>query len=1104
MDVMENIKLFVQRFNGDRLALEWFDKKRDFKKQFAPHCNNKFSSVCLLGKGVVSPCKKCEHKSYSGWTEKTAKDHIFGSIIDKRCNKIQSHGVYLLRENGLCHFGAVDFDDKHTFNDVRDFYHAAYDYGLAGHIARSTNKGWHIYYFFSEPVPAIKIRSAVFGVMRDFDWAVIPEVFPKQNTVQENDFGNLIKPPMIHPNMVEGRNCFVNEGDIPIGNNSIEGVRIEEQWEYLKSATTISEYELDDIINENSFDLNIDKKSGHVYTAQENIPWSEPRTGDFVKVIQGCETIQNIIEKPFEVSHEHRFGMAIVAGHCKNGFDHLRSIFPAGEHEWERGSDVDENGKLRGSKPVEDIINQVKQYNYKPYTCQKFKDIGACSKCGTCVEKRRRMTKENGVLVPLPGEYVEPTPFRFAIDKQTGVSPSDILMLAKTTEGKDQEHVVNLFNEHIDQIISFDESHRLLILDEFKRSGKLSHKIMKAIIKEAEKSAKGVIGENQEEFVFSGETYRADYGKHRLVKLIPGKEETKIIEFTNFIPNLKEIKVLRTTEDDEIVVYCGSLDTGGRVFNFEIEESEWHNRRLLPQKIGRLTNGEAILKEKYAEDFLLFTNELSRESRVTRSILTSFGYYGENHEMYFSPSVTIDKDGIYPNDNQELDLSQGRLSRHADFMLLDEKEFKEVLKFFWENISTWLAPESTLPVLAYYFLTPIMGRFGNGGMEKPALWMQGTPSTGKTTLARILNCLFGDFFPLSRKNTWMSSYNHICKEGSYMKDLPYLVDDYRSAIIKKSEAEKVINNYYDEIGRGTLSRSSNFNDTRVIKGNLIITGEDIPKDGGSISRCLVVSFNPVKPDKEKLDAIESKLDLYKGITPYYIHHLYQYDTSDFLQKITNWIEYFNGVAQGFCDARVTKNAGLLSLGAEMFVSLLSKYAIISKTDEKIIMNQFLTSIRLEVLDTSIEANKNQGANQFMDTLKDLISMNAVLIDGLNNEKAQYKPQIGWIDIENGVPCDEFVYINKSASLTEVRQFLKRSDDKLTHGERTIFQQLTKMSAVGDGVSVTRKRHNGSLQRVWVIKKSFLDIVDILRPVEYEDHHEFYNVEDATKENPFSL
>lgn len=62
-------------------------------------------------------------------------------------------------------------------------------------LERSGNKGWHVWMFLSAPVPARQVRA---WIARDFPWEVSTplEVFPKQDTVDEGGFGNLVKLPL--------------------------------------------------------------------------------------------------------------------------------------------------------------------------------------------------------------------------------------------------------------------------------------------------------------------------------------------------------------------------------------------------------------------------------------------------------------------------------------------------------------------------------------------------------------------------------------------------------------------------------------------------------------------------------------------------------------------------------------------------------------------------------------------------------------------------------------------------------------------------------------------------------------------------------------------
>ncbi|MGB7291056.1 MAG: hypothetical protein WBD99_02645, partial [Thermodesulfobacteriota bacterium] len=104
-----------------------------------------------------------------------------------------SLGVYPLRDDGTCMFGAIDIDrdDPMLVQQIRG---ELWDIGLKQvFIERSRSKGYHLWIFLTEAVEARKIRWLLTSVLKKIDLQA--EVFPKQDVLREGEIGNYINLP---------------------------------------------------------------------------------------------------------------------------------------------------------------------------------------------------------------------------------------------------------------------------------------------------------------------------------------------------------------------------------------------------------------------------------------------------------------------------------------------------------------------------------------------------------------------------------------------------------------------------------------------------------------------------------------------------------------------------------------------------------------------------------------------------------------------------------------------------------------------------------------------------------------------------------------------
>ncbi len=135
-------------------------------------------------------------------------DHIQGR---------KTYGIYLLQEDNRVSLAVIDADlhqrlrsgrisagDRDQFRRERDYLltrlpELGREHGLPCLVEFSGGKGYHFWYFFSEPVPAALPRQALGRLVK----RIAPdlccfnlEVFPKQDQLSGKGLGNLVKLPL--------------------------------------------------------------------------------------------------------------------------------------------------------------------------------------------------------------------------------------------------------------------------------------------------------------------------------------------------------------------------------------------------------------------------------------------------------------------------------------------------------------------------------------------------------------------------------------------------------------------------------------------------------------------------------------------------------------------------------------------------------------------------------------------------------------------------------------------------------------------------------------------------------------------------------------------
>lgn len=108
----------------------------------------------------------------------------------------ESLGVYPLLPDSTCRFGAVDIDRKDPAL-ARAVYEALLAAGLPSgvHMEQSRGKGYHVWVFVDEPIPASEMQTLLRRAVRDAGLPEKTEVFPKQSDAGAVQFGNYINLP---------------------------------------------------------------------------------------------------------------------------------------------------------------------------------------------------------------------------------------------------------------------------------------------------------------------------------------------------------------------------------------------------------------------------------------------------------------------------------------------------------------------------------------------------------------------------------------------------------------------------------------------------------------------------------------------------------------------------------------------------------------------------------------------------------------------------------------------------------------------------------------------------------------------------------------------
>jgi hypothetical protein len=337
------------------------------------------------------------------------KKPITAEVLKKHLSGVQPIMIYPFLNDGLSvHFSALDFDNKknkpkhaYYFIDVKIVSIILTNLGIPHGIARSTNNGYHIYIYFNEPYPAYKIRSVIrfvferAGFSEDMRYGrrMLPELFPKQDSVLDGCVGNGIRIPLSSDQMVIGRNCFVDINDEVI----------KDQWSYFSNIKKISASQMDKIISESDielFNFNFRKKSAFssggksVSSLKDNYKNTANHTLKllpfylFQRVLENCEALKAISVKGTEqqLSYYEGFSLFSVVRNFHSG------------REWFKNN-------ISGWDKTPEQVEELNKFDCCFHTCRFLQSVGIC-----------KFNNEEACLLQRfkNGHLISPSPIRFA------------------------------------------------------------------------------------------------------------------------------------------------------------------------------------------------------------------------------------------------------------------------------------------------------------------------------------------------------------------------------------------------------------------------------------------------------------------------------------------------------------------------------------------------------------------------------------------------------------------------------------------------------------------------------------------------------------------
>lgn len=410
----------------------------------------------------------------------------------------------------------------------------------------------------------------------------------------------------------------------------------------------------------------------------------------------------------------------------------------------------------------------------------------------------------------------------------------------------------------------------------------------------------------------------------------------------------------------------------------------------------------------------------------------------------------------------------GRLAKYCVSENTDNERW-DVLKKFLE-----VAPHRvTYPLLAIAALSPLNEFLRQCGYEPSfLLFLLGKSNAKKSTLAALTLCFFGNFDNKSLPGSFKDTENSLEKIGFILKDILTVIDDFHPSssiyMAKLNQtAQAVCRMYGDRTGKNRMNADGSLRVNYPVRGNAIITGEDVPAVGLSgQARFVAVEILPDDVNLDILSEVQAKSECLSECMREYILWLAE-QFSELPKTLCDRFLKIRTSAQNGGHGRIAEAIAHLQLSMELWSVFLSVKNIINAEEAEAIKAESW-SILKELAEKQNESlTEEKPTYLFLSALRELITTKKVYIQTLGEEKDTIycgsigSPPIGWVD-------KDYFYLLFKSAYNAVCKFYRESDRNFPIGEKGLLKYLKTENLVGsdDKGNVSRqKKIKGKNQRV---------------------------------------
>lgn len=262
-----------------------------------------------------------------------------------------------------------------------------------------------------------------------------------------------------------------------------------------------------------------------------------------------------------------------------------------------------------------------------------------------------------------------------------------------------------------------------------------------------------------------------------------------------------------------------------------------------------------------------------------------FGY-DESLTRYYTADFTITADKIIP---EKTPIKYGTEigTNKLGFKLADGTQRKKTTDFIINRLFAWDNPLVIYNTMAFTFYPLIYPFLKQKNPNKFFLMLKGSSGAGKSQMSKWMQNFYGTFSYLPPWNSTDTSVNIM---GTLFKDALFCVDDLKLQNLKSdkdpSKIMTVLQNYSDGNSRQRANVDLTLKDARTIKGQLMISAEDLViSETSTIARGIIIQVDSKKVKMDELSEISKMSNEFNTIMPYFIQFILRNYGQEKIEKI---------------------------------------------------------------------------------------------------------------------------------------------------------------------------------------------------------------------------